>query len=482
VDSATETNPFLYLERNAKVDPSGVFMQSGEQTILNSEALTNVKKLAYEFRRLGMKPGDLVALDLPESLSILFTEAVFHEAAASTVLPNGFVTDGAFTIDWTFSGAAEEPQGGGRIITVDAGFLDRVEQNPYGISPRAYESDQSLVWVMFSSGTTGRPNAIAVTLRKLDDYAVTAIDTWMQGDPFLTFMGAATPLGLYAVYISVRKNQPFLAIGTSDAKATIELAARNSVTSLKASPVQLASLVDELEAQNRTLPRIQTVYTVGTAMAPALAARLRRVTDDCEIYGLYGATEVGMAFVRYYETDDPFDVGQLFPGAHIQIVDDDDQVLPDGQTGRIRLQGPVMVHEYLGNPEGTRDNFSDGWFYPGDLGMIRPDKGLTLRGRSSEILNAGGVKIDPARLDLFAVSRPQVLDAASFGYTSTSGLQQIGIALVTEDGLDVQALIREFDSEFGTAAPKLVARVAQIPRNAMGKPMRLALAETHRES
>jgi acyl-CoA synthetase (AMP-forming)/AMP-acid ligase II len=162
----------------------------------------------------------------------------------------------------------------------------------------------------------------------------------------------------------------------------------------------------------------------------------------------------------------------------VQIVDDDDEVLPDGQTGRIRHQHPHMVHGYLGSPEATRNSFKDGWFYPGDLGFIRPDKGLTLAGRASEVLNAGGVKLDPIQLDLFAVTHPKVIDACSFGYTTSAGIQQIGIALVTEDGLDVRALIRAFDEKFGIAAPKLVARATEIPRNAMGQ----LLAEKYKES
>jgi long-chain acyl-CoA synthetase len=476
-----ELNPVLYLERNVREAPRAVFMESGDQRILNSEALINVKKIAYEFRRLGVKPGDIIALDLPESLSILFTEAVFHEAAVSTMPPRGFDAHGAFEISWTFTNSAEAHERGGQVIAVDAQFLQRVDENPSGISCRTYESEDSLLWILYSSGTTGAPNAIAVTLGKLDDYATNAIDTWMKGDPFLTFLGARTPLGLYALYISVRTRHPHLALG-NDLPANVKLAADNSVTSLKASPAQLVGFVDELEAQGRTLPFVQTIYTVGTSMPPALAARLREMTEGCEIYSLYGATEAGMAFVRYYETEDPFDVGQLFPGARVEVVDDDDQVLPAGQTGNIRLQGPVMVHEYLGNPDASRESFKDGWFYPGDLGFIRPDGGLTLAGRSSELINAGGVKIDPARLDLFAVKNPKVRDACSFAYTTGAGTQQVGIALVTEGGLDVQSLIRDFEKEFGSAAPKLVARVDQVPRNAMGKPLRLTFTEKYNES
>jgi long-chain acyl-CoA synthetase len=483
MDSSRAANPISYLERNAEVAPSGAFLISARQTLTNSEALANVKRIAYELRRLGVKPGDMVALDLPEALGILFAEAVFHEAAASTVLPAGYVAGGALTIDWLVSNAASPtPAGDSRVITVDEHFLAQIEQNPYGIRPREYESEKSLMWVIFSSGTTGKPNAIPAALGQLDDYAVTAPDPWTKGGNFVSFLGAKTPMGMFAFYMSVKNSIPFLSIGDNVPAETVELIARNGVQTLAMSPAQVAAFVGELETQNRTLPQIQTVYTVGMAMSPELSARMRAVSEGCEIYSVYGSTEAGTAALRNYETDDPFDVGQLADGVEIQIVDEDGEVLPLGKVGRIRHHSSFMTHEYLGDPEGTAESFKDGWFYPGDLGAIRPDNGLTLAGRTSEILNAGGVKVNPTRLDLFAVAYPKVVDAASFGYLTTAGIQQIGIALVTEDGLDVDALNRAFDGEFGPAAPKLVARVDEIPRNAMGKPMRLALADKYKKA
>jgi acyl-CoA synthetase (AMP-forming)/AMP-acid ligase II len=214
-------------------------------------------------------------------------------------------------------------------------------------------------------------------------------------------------------------------------------------------------------------------------MPTALATRLRRRTEGCEVYTLYGSTEATIATARYYDSDDPFDAGLPFAGSEIEIVDDADERLPSGQVGRIRHRHPNMITGYLGDPESTARNFRNGWFYPGDLGFIRPDGGLTLAGRSSELLNSGGVKIDPVQLDLFARENPRVRDAASFAFEGSSGIQRIGIAVVVDDDFDVNALIGEFARRFGPAAPHLVARIDEIPRNALGKPMRQSLTEKY---
>ena len=471
-------NPFLYLQRNADADPRGVFSRSVDQTMTNAEAVISVKKLAFELRRSGVRAGDVIALELPDQLAVLFTEAVYHEGAIPTILPAGYVADGSFPVDWTFSRRPAGSQNGDRFVSVTTRFLQHVEENPYGISPS--EDSPDTVRIVFSSGTTGTPNVIPLSRRAMQSFD-DALETWFQGDPFLVLMDFGTPWGFGGFYLSVKGGRPFLCVGGASPSSLVRLADENSVTSLKGSPAQIAGLVDELESEGRTLPSVQTVFVGGTVMPPGVADRTRRAMAGCEIYSMYGSTEATIATSRRYDSDDPSDAGQVLPGSTIEIVDDDDGPVPLGSPGRIRHRSPGMIHEYLGNPEASARAFRDGWFYSGDLGFLRPDGGLTLTGRESEVLNAGGVKVDPNRLDHAALGRPGVLDACSFDYETASGLKRIGMAIVAEDAFDVEALVTSLTAEFGPAAPILIARVAVIPRNAMGKPMRRTLAEQYRE-
>ena len=479
MDTAPLTNPYLFLEHNAEAKPNGVFFRSAHQVMTNAEAVIEVKKLAYELRRLGVQPGNVVALDLPDQLSILFMEAIYHEGAVCTVLPDGFDSTGVLTIDWIFSNRSQAPQGDAAVVTVDAAFLQLVGQNPYGIRPS--ETPIETLRIVFSSGTTGTPKAIALGERALQPFT-DALDTWFEGDPFLVLMDLGTPWGFGGFYLSAMGGRPFLCVGGAAPSEIVKMAVDNAITSLKGSPAQIAGFVAEAEAQGRTLPHIQSVYVGGTVMPTGVADRMRAVAEGCTIYGMYGATETGIATSRVYETDDPSNAGQILPGARVEVVGDDDVVVPVGTPGRVRHQTPGMVHEYLGDPFASAQSFREGWFYPGDLGFIRPDGGLTLTGRESEVLNAGGVKIDPNRLDHFALAQAGVIDACAFDYADSSGIRQIGIALVTEDHLDVKALVARFAAEFGTASPSLVSRVEAIPRNTMGKPLRRILAERYSES
>ena len=393
-------NPFLYLQRNADADPRGIFLRTPDTSLTNAEAVVEVKKLAYELRRLGVAAGDLVALDLPDRLSILFTEAVYHEAAISTVVPREYVANGRLPVRWIFASGTPSVLPGATVVTVDARFLQRVNENPYGISPS--EAPIEILRIVFSSGTTGTPKAIALG-RDMEQLMDAALATWFQAGPNLTTMDTGTAPGMGEFSLSVKARQPFLSVGGATPEATARLIAAQSVRTLKGSLAQVVAVVEHVEAQQQTLPSIDVVQVIGTTVPPTVAERLRSVTGGCRIIGTYGSTEAGSATFRAYDTDDPFDVGPVAPGATIEIVDDDDQPLPPGEVGRIRHRSPGMVRGYYDDPEATALGFKDGWFYPGDLGYLREDGGLSLAGRESEILNAGGVKVDQNRIDHLAL-------------------------------------------------------------------------------
>ncbi len=439
-----------------------------------------VKKLAYELRRLGVSRGDIVALDLPDQLGILFTEAAFHEGAVTTIIPDGWTPEGDLQVGWLFTSRGRAAPPGATAVDVDQAFLQGVEENPYGISPT--DEPFEMLRIIFSSGTTGMPKAIPMGTPAARLAAAASLEAWSQGLPHLMLMDTGTAWGFSEFTASVRAGVPYLALGGAPQADIVRIAEQNAVQSVMGSPAQVAALVEELEAQQRTLPTIQAVMTTGTVMPPGIADRMRKAAEGCMIFALYGSTEAGGATTRQYESDDPYDAGQILPGTTVEIVDDDDEPVAEGVVGRIRYRSFAMADRYLGNPDASARAFKGGWFYPGDLGSIRPDGGLSLAGRDSEVLNAGGVKVDPNRLDHFALQNPKVKDASSFEYEASSGVPAVGIALVADDDLDVDDLIAHLKAEFSTAAPTLVARVDAIPKTRTGKPIRHKLAETYKGS
>ena len=91
------------------------------------------------------------------------------------------------------------------------------------------------------------------------------------------------------------------------------------------------------------------------------------------------------------------------------------QALPAEAVGEVWLHGSTVVRGYLGDPAITAANFTDGWLRTGDLGTLSAAGDLTIRGRIKELINRGGEKISPERVEGVLATNPNVLEVAVFG-------------------------------------------------------------------
>ncbi|HEX5253043.1 MAG TPA: FadD7 family fatty acid--CoA ligase, partial [Mycobacterium sp.] len=102
-------------------------------------------------------------------------------------------------------------------------------------------------------------------------------------------------------------------------------------------------------------------------------------------------------------------------GPEIRIVGPDGQALPAETVGEVWLHGPTVVRGYLGDPSITAANFTQGWLHTGDLGTLSPAGDLVIRGRIKELINRGGEKISPERVEGVLATHPDVLEVGVFG-------------------------------------------------------------------
>lgn len=153
----------------------------------------------------------------------------------------------------------------------------------------------------------------------------------------------------------------------------------------------------------------------------------------------------------------------------MRVLDDRGNVVPDGVVGHIAVKRARQPQHYLDDDRGQ--TFIDGYFMTGDTGHLRGDQ-LYLAGRVSEIINAAGIKVDPARVEAAAYDFPGVQDAAVCGYTDATGLETIALVFVSETPVVIDDLVALMRSRLGESAPRHVARVEKIPRTDSGKVMR----------
>jgi acyl-CoA synthetase (AMP-forming)/AMP-acid ligase II len=167
-------------------------------------------------------------------------------------------------------------------------------------------------------------------------------------------------------------------------------------------------------------------------------------------------------------------------GPGIRIVGPDGKALPAETVGEVWLHGPTVVRGYLGDPSITDANFTQGWLHTGDLGTLSPSGDLVIRGRIKELINRGGEKISPERVEGVLAAHPDVLEVGVFGMpdelygeTVAAVIVARGSAAPTAD--ELAAFCRDRLAPF--EVPADFRQADELPHTAKGSLDRRAMAE-----
>lgn len=223
---------------------------------------------------------------------------------------------------------------------------------------------------------------------------------------------------------------------------------------------------------------LAAVEVGGGAVSPGLRALAQRRLC-ANIIVSYGTTETGrIAWAPPARFDGLADTGGMpLPGVTVEIVDEDDVPLPQGETGIVRIRSARNADHYFDDPEASARVFRNGWVYPGDRGHLEPDGFLRLSGRVDDVLNRGGHKFDPEAVESALVGMFDVREAALFGFADPTGVTRICAAIVAGPGYDAAPFLAACREKLGAAAPEFAMQVAALPRNENGKIVRRTLAE-----
>jgi long-chain acyl-CoA synthetase len=223
----------------------------------------------------------------------------------------------------------------------------------------------------------------------------------------------------------------------------------------------------------------------GGSSVPIDVRRAIEANVTPRLYVRYAATECGaiaMALPGSHDEDEA--VGVPLPGVELEIVDGDDKPLPQGEVGHIRLKAPGMATGYLDGGAETAARFADGWFRPGDIGLLRSDGALVVKGRGDDMMILNGLNIFPVEIERVLERHPAVAVAAALPIAS-SVHGQIPVAAVelrpgaVATPAELQAYARE---HLALRSPRRVLVLPALPRNSQGKIMRREIANLFRPS
>lgn len=335
----------------------------------------------------------------------------------------------------------------------------------------AQVTEKSPLLLSLSSGTTGLPKGPRLTHEQLmSRFMVYWIDMGMNSsDRFVV----ATPL-----YFGGGRA---FAIGMLWAGGTIDMfpppykpeelvahVAAVGGTALFLVPTLLRRLLT-IGQEGMLFPTLRVLISSGSVLFGHEQEAVRaRLTPN--LFQYYASTEAGGVSIL---TPGDFEgradsVGRPCFRVEVEVVDDEDNLVPRGTEGRLRYKSPASPDGYyLGE---SSEAFQGGYFYPGDLALIDADGYVYLRGRSKDIIIRGGVNIHPGDIEQVLQQVPGVVESAVVAMPSVDHGEEIAAFVVVSRATTEGELIAACRAHLAPyKTPKKIVFVDALPRNGMGK-------------
>jgi fatty-acyl-CoA synthase len=355
--------------------------------------------------------------------------------------------------------------------------------------PDVVVDDEDFAFLMYTSGTTGRPkgamlshqNLVVNTTNWLYEVGARPDDVWLSGLPLFHIGGINGVL-------------PFLHLGALaviepsggfDPARSIARLAEHRVSMCFFVPTQWQEICGCPEVARLDRGRLRTAMW-GASQAPLPTLELLSQTfPSVEIVSAFGQTEMSSntCFLRGEDAIRKMgSVGRPALGVEVRIVDEDGAEVPRGEVGEIVYRGPTVMRGYHGKPEATAEAFEGGWFHSGDL--VREDREgfIYVVDRLKDMLISGGENVYPAEVEAALVTHAAVAEVAVIGVEHPRWVETPLAVVVRAPDAEVgeEELIELCRGRLaGYKKPSAVVFVEELPRNASGKVLKRELRERY---
>ena len=358
------------------------------------------------------------------------------------------------------------------------------------VSSFPHPNPDDLALLLQTSGTTSQPKVVPLSHANLlaSASAVVEVLALGPGDRSLAAMPLFHIHGIVASLLA-----PLLAGGSviccrSNAPdALLKAVADLQPTWLSAVPTLLQGLLAELRRHGNVAPthRLRLLRSSSSPLPPAVLEQLE-AAFQVPVLEAYGMTEAahqicsnrlpGMGAPRL-----PGSVGSP-AGPEVVVLDGARRLLPPGQTGEVAIRGANVTAGYEAAEQSGWITAEDGerWFLTGDEGWFDDRDCLHLTGRLKEMINRGGEKVIPRRVDEALLLHPAVAEALAFALPHPTLGEDLGAAVVLRPGAaaDEQELRRHaFSALAPHEVPSRIVLLTVLPRGATGKLQRIGLAD-----
>jgi rifamycin polyketide synthase module 1/2/3 len=500
--------PQLLAEHASRFQDKVAFCDD-RSSVTYAELAERTRRLAGHLVGLGLARGDRVLIYLANSVETAESYLAITRAGAVGVCANpqaapaevGYmladseakvvITDDLH-LDNARSLAAEQARDIAIVLVADGNTPSDVQSYAQlaatepGSSPRDDLELDDVAWMLYTSGTTGRPKGVLLTQRSC---------LWVVAACWAPIAGISAgdrvlcPLPLFHSYALDLCVLGVFAVGATErilpyfsTSRVLELLEEEPLTVLPGVPTMFQYLLHGLRGRSFRSETLRLCVSAGAIMPAALNAEFERAFGVPLLDG-YGITETSTMVTMNWPAGGrlPGSCGLPVPGVGVRLVDPmTGHDVGVGEEGELWVSGPNVMRGYHNRAEATAEVLQHGWYHTGDLGRRDANGFLAISGRTKELIIRGGENIYPAEVEAVLLKGDGVADAAIVG-RKHADLGEVPVAFVVPEcpgALDVTALLELCGRELSRfKVPAEIVEIDAIPRTGSGKIMRFRLQE-----
>ena len=357
-----------------------------------------------------------------------------------------------------------------------------------GALPEPDLNPDKIVYLAFTSGTTGMPKGVLHSDNTLLANGRAMVKDWHHDDKTILFSHSPLShhIGTVAIEQSLVAGFEVVVNDLPVGKKPLDWIVETGATYVMGVPTHAMDILADMKSRGMVkLGNVNLFYMAGSVIPPQTAKSF--LDMGIKPQNIYGMTENGSH--QYTLPDDDVEVitatcGRACGGYETRLWDQEN---PDieakaGELGEIGTRGGLLMLGYFNNQSATENSFNaGGWFLSGDLGRFDAKGNLQIVGRKKDLIIRGGHNIYPAHIENLTVKHPAVLKAAAFPIADERLGERVCLAIIARDGAAPDAgQMLDHLGEHGLSKydmPEYFICMEAFPQTASGKILKRELVE-----
>ncbi|HEX2198604.1 MAG TPA: class I adenylate-forming enzyme family protein [Burkholderiales bacterium] len=396
-----------WLARHAAERPNAPAVACNGSTITYKALLDQVLRVAGGLQQRGVAPGDVVAVQLPNGPGPEFVVsylAIAHLGAVTCTLHMAYrgAEIAALMAHSNARLAICTPQAKDMFEGRGVDFLDIETGTKF--QPQYIPKSADPFLLLYTSGTTAAPKGVLHAYRTmLGNARLGAPEHGLgEADRILCAAPLSHLYGLYSLHCAWAVGACTILLPQFSPPALAEIVQKQKPTALWTAPAHVAACRAAGLFERHDWSSLKLAIVSGSMAPPSLIRELAEKLPGCAVTQLWGMTELQAGL--YTRPGDPPEMsattaGRPSPGTEARV----------SEEGELQVRGPLLFSGYLNSAENPFT--PDGWFRSGDLAERRGEY-FAITGRSKDIINRGGVKFNPADVEMLLDGHPKILQSA----------------------------------------------------------------------